>query len=96
MRCYMDNCVNNDQWACMYRDECDDCSRGCKNYYKCSSCDYYMDEDIEKEEILFPWQYINEYILGESSFDYAINRTIDEVYRLIGEYIHNHKIEEES
>ena len=50
MKCYMENCINNNEWSCWYRDDCDDCSRDCKNYYKCSSCDYYMDESIEQEE----------------------------------------------
>ena len=49
MKCYLEKCINNDEWACMYRDDCDYCNKDCKNYYKCSSCDYYMDEDIEKE-----------------------------------------------
>jgi len=49
MKCYMETCVNNNEWACWYRDDCDDCTRGCKNYYKCSSCDYYMDESIEED-----------------------------------------------
>ena len=51
MKCYMNKCVNNDEWACMYRDDCDECTRGCKNYYQCSSCDYYMDDDMEDKEV---------------------------------------------
>ena len=47
MKCYMSKCVNNGEWACMYRDDCDECTRGCKHYYQCSSCDYYMDESME-------------------------------------------------
>ena len=45
MKCYMNNCVNNNEWACMYRSDCEDCARDCKHYYKCDSCDYYMDEN---------------------------------------------------
>lgn len=33
----------------MYRDDCDECTRGCKHYYKCDSCDYYMYESLEEE-----------------------------------------------
>lgn len=44
-----------------------------------------------KDKILFPFQYVEEYLYGKSSFDYAIERTIDEVYRLIGEYINSHE-----
>lgn len=43
-KCYLKNCVNGSQWACMYRDDCDDCNRGCKHYYQCDSCDYYLDD----------------------------------------------------
>lgn len=50
LKCYMKNCVNNNEWACAYRSDCDYCSRDCKNYYQCNSCDYYMDENIEQEE----------------------------------------------
>lgn len=49
MKCYMNNCFNNNEWACAYRSDCIDCSKDCKSYYKCSSCDYYMDESIEAE-----------------------------------------------
>lgn len=98
MKCYMKNCVNNNEWACEYRSDCIDCSRDCKSYYKCSSCDYYMDEDIEEEfceedKIKFPCQYIQQYFRGECSFDYMIDATMDEVYRLIGEYVESHKEE---
>lgn len=49
MKCYMKNCVNNNEWACAYREDCNYCSKDCKHYYKCIDCDYYMDESIEKE-----------------------------------------------
>jgi hypothetical protein len=51
MKCYLNNCKYNNEWACMYRDDCDYCSKDCKNYYQCLSCDYYMDDDIEDEEV---------------------------------------------
>lgn len=49
MKCCIDGCVNNNEWSCMYRYDCDDCTRGCKNYYQCDSCDYYMHENIEND-----------------------------------------------
>lgn len=49
MKCYMKNCVNNNEWACAYREDCDYCSKDCKHYYKCIDCDYYMDESVEEE-----------------------------------------------
>ena len=59
MKCCMDDCVNNNEWACMYRDDCDECARGCKHYYRCSSCDYYMDDyydtPYENEIMKFIW-----------------------------------------
>ena len=48
-KCYMKNCVNNNEWACAYREDCDYCSKDCKHYYKCIDCDYYMDESVEEE-----------------------------------------------
>lgn len=51
------------------------------------------EEDFEeKETIPFPFQYIEQYFLGEISFDGAVDRTIDEVYRLIGEYVEKHNL----
>lgn len=60
MKCYKDGCINNNEWACMYRDECNECNRGCKHYYQCDSCDYYMDEDIADDEYEDEW-YEDEY-----------------------------------
>lgn len=37
----------------MYRDDCDECTRGCKHYYQCGSCDYYMDDDMKNDNIYF-------------------------------------------
>lgn len=49
------------------------------------------EEDFEDEEqIKFPFQFLEQYFLGEISFDGAVDRTIDEVYRLIGEYVEKH------
>lgn len=51
------------------------------------------EEDFEEEEkIPFPFQYIEQYLLGEISFDGAVDRTIDEAYRLIGEYVEKHNL----
>lgn len=51
------------------------------------------EEDFEDEEkIKFPFQFLEQYFLGEISFDGAVDRTIDEVYRLIGEYVEKHNL----
>lgn len=50
MKCYMNNCINNNEWACMYRSDCNDCSKDCKYYYKCDSCDYYLSENMKDNE----------------------------------------------
>ena len=41
----------------------------------------------DTEEILFPFQYIEKYLLGKMEYDHAIDSTIEEVYRIIEEYI---------
>lgn len=51
--------------------------------------DYKMFEPIEK--ILFPFQYLEAYLLGEMDFDAAIDSTIEEADRLIEEYLKRHK-----
>lgn len=51
------------------------------------------EEDFETEEtILFPFQYVNQYFFGEISLDEAVNRTVDEVERLIKEYVEKHNL----
>lgn len=52
----------------------------------------YIDEPKtnKEEKILFPFQYMEQYFLGELSFDEAIEKTIEEVHRLIGEYVEKH------
>ena len=39
--------------------------------------------------IIFPFQYLEQYLRGELVLDTAIDNTIDEVYRLIEEYVNN-------
>ena len=41
----------------------------------------------DMETILFPFQYMEKYLLGEMEYDPAIDSTIEEVYRLIEEYL---------
>lgn len=65
------------------------------NYWCGSLGNYKMFEPIEKKEeekIMFPFQYMEQYLLGEISFDGAVDRTIEEVYRLIGEYVEKHTL----
>lgn len=40
-----------------------------------------------EEKFLFPFQYLEKYLLEESDLDSAIDNTIDEVYRIIEGYI---------
>lgn len=52
-----------------------------------------IDDDIEIEEkIPFPFQYMEQYFRGELIWDAAIDNTMDEVYRLIEEYVENHDL----
>ena len=96
MKCYIKNCVNQREWVCMYRDDCDYCSKDCKNYYQCNSCDYYMDEDEAgytiQVNIKFPYQYLDQYMLGEISLEAACDKTKTEVERLIREYLNNNGV----
>lgn len=46
---------------------------------------------MSEEKILFPFQHIEAYLRGEADFDVACDSTIDECYRLIEEYIEEHK-----
>lgn len=44
--------------------------------------------------VRFPFQYMEQYFLGEISWDKAIEKTIDRVYELIDEYVEKHKLQE--
>lgn len=84
------NCRNS--WNDIYHD--------ISSFNCCPSCHELIrkeqNESIEKsktkkeEKILFPFQYMEQYFLGELSFDEAIEKTIEEVYRLIGDYVEKH------
>lgn len=45
-----------------------------------------------EEKIPFPFQYLEQFFLGELDLDVAINKTIDEVNRLIEKYIENNDL----
>ena len=36
-------CINGNDWTCRYKDDCERCYKECKNYYRCNSCDYYIE-----------------------------------------------------
>lgn len=56
--------------------------------YLKSKEEYFEIYNIETtEKIPFPFQYMEKYLLGEMDYDAAIDSTIEEVYRLIEEYI---------
>lgn len=72
-------------------------SKGCTSEYWCGELgDYKMFEPIEKikieEKIRFPFQFLNKYCLGEMTWDAAIDSTLEEVYRLIEEYVEKHNL----
>ena len=67
---------------------------GCEIEHWCGKLgDYKMFKPIEKEEekILFPFQYLEAYLLGEMDFDAAVDSTMEECHRLMEEYIKKHK-----
>lgn len=46
----------------------------------------------KEQMIIFPFQYLEQYLRGELVLDTAIDNTIDEVYRLIEEYVREHEL----
>ena len=51
------------------------------------------EEDFETEETIpFPFQFVNKYFLGEITMDDAVSQTVDEVERLIKEYVEKHNL----
>jgi len=44
-----------------------------------------------EDKIKFPFQYLEKYLLGETSLEAACDSTIEECNRLIEEYIEKHK-----
>lgn len=65
------------------------------NNYPDAECteykDKYEESTISKEEkILFPFQFIDKYLLGQISLDDAVDKTIEELNRLIEEYVNKH------
>lgn len=67
------------------------------NYWCGELGNYKMFEPIEKveekeEKIPFPFQYLEKYLLGEMTWDAAIDSTLNEANRLIEEYIEKHDI----
>lgn len=49
--------------------------------------------DFETEETIpFPFQFVNKYFLGEMTMDDAVSKTVDEVERLIREYVEKHNL----
>jgi hypothetical protein len=47
-------------------------------------------EYAEEAKIPFPFQYLEQYFLGELNWDDAIDNTMDEAYRLIEKYAEKH------
>lgn len=60
------------------------------------TCPHYkIDEAIVgevEEKILFPFQYMEKYLLGEMDLDVACDSTMEECYRLIEEYVEKHNL----
>lgn len=74
-----------DCYKCIHTDVCngkfDVEEYGCK-------CEEYAEE----VKIPFPFQYLDQYFLGESNWGAAIDSTIEEAYRLIEEYLEKHDL----
>lgn len=60
---------------------------GCEIEHWCGeNGDYKMFEPIE-EKIPFPFQFLEKFLLGEMSLNEALDKTIDEFWKLINEYL---------
>lgn len=44
---------------------------------------------FKRKNIEFPMRYLEKYMLSELTLDEAVNNTIEEIYRLIKEYVNN-------
>lgn len=84
------NC--GDSWNDIYHDVSSlSCCPSCHELIWQEENEYVEKPKTNKEEkILFPFQYMEQYFLGKLSFDTAVERTIEEVHRLIGEYVEKH------
>ena len=47
----------------------------------------------KEEKIPFPFQYLEQYLRGESDLDCAIDNTMNEVYKIMDEYIEKNRRE---
>ena len=43
-------------------------------------------------KILFPFKYLEQFFLGKLDWDIAVNKTIDEMNRLIEEYVEDNNL----
>lgn len=58
----------------------------------CSDAATRLDLINEREKIPFPFQYMEQHFLGAISFDRAIDKTIEEVDKLIAECVETHNL----
>lgn len=70
-------------------------SGGLKENFLCSELgNWGMFVPVEKinmeAKIPFPFQYLNQYLRGESDWDSALDNTMEEVYSLIEDYVAKH------
>lgn len=64
------------------------------HYADVPECNIEKFENEAGQEIPFPYQYLEKYMLGEMTLDDAVNSTLDEVYRMAADYINKkHYIE---
>ena len=67
----------------------------CENCRECieEGKEEYIEEDYKdcNEKIAFPFQFMNQYLLGEIDLDSALDSTLQEVDKLIHEYLNKYE-----
>ena len=74
-----------DCYKCIHTDVCAD-------KFDVEECGCKCEEYAEEAKIPFPFQYLEQYLCGELIWDAAIDNTMNEVYRLIEEYVETHDL----
>ena len=64
----------------------------CAGKFDVEECGCKCEEYAEEAKIPFPFQYLEQYLCGELIWDAAIDNTMNEVYRLIEEYVETHDL----
>lgn len=68
---------------------CEICSEWMDCWNDCENCDVWKEKYEDEKKIPFPFQYFEQFFRGELDLKVACDNTVDEVNRLIEEYVEN-------